>query len=183
MDSEIRIHVVLGTRDRARGSEAGKGRQQMEHLHRLVITVGSKGSAPLGRVQGPVPGSRVEGEEAGAFISRCRLSMRGCLPCVAWRVPVTRESHQVFFNGGADDPCRWKGHSKGGYRQGVHSVCSGGPRWEVPSSVMLGRVRTLASSVTNGCLLEPLSSAESTPPNTGETHAFAGGWGLHPPDL
>ena len=97
MDSEIRIHVVLGTRDRARGSEAGKGRLQMEHLHRLVITVGSKGSAPLGRVQGPVPGSRVEGEEAGAFISRCRLSMRGCLPCVAWRVPVTRESHQVFL--------------------------------------------------------------------------------------
>ena len=72
---------------------------------------------------------------------------------------------------------------KGGYRQGNHSMCSGGQRWEVPSSVTLGRVRLLASSVTNGCLLEPPPSAERTPPNTGETHAFAGGWGLRPPDL
>ena len=110
VDLETRIHVVLGTRDRARGSESGKGRQQTEHLHRLVITVGSKGSAPLGRVRNPVSGSRVEGEEAGAFMSHCWWSMGGCLLCMAWRAPATRESRQTksFFNGGADDWCRWK---------------------------------------------------------------------------
>lgn len=62
--TQTRIHVVPGTRDRARGSEAGQGGQQAERLHRLATTVGSKGSAPLGRVRGPVSGSRVEGEGA-----------------------------------------------------------------------------------------------------------------------
>ena len=110
VDSETRIQVVPGTWDRARGSEAGQGGQQAEHLHRLVTTVGSKGSAPLGRVRGPVSGSRVEGEGAGAFMSHCWWLMGGCLPCVAWRAPVTRESLQTksFFNGGADGRCRWK---------------------------------------------------------------------------
>lgn len=154
----------------------------MEHLHRLVITVGSKGSAPPGRVRGPVPGSRVEGEEAGAFISCCWLSMGGCLPCVAWRAPVTRESCQVFLTevlmthvDGSD------------IAKGVQAGCPQRVFWRTKvGSAILGHAGE-SENLGLFChkwvpLRAPVLSREYSP-KYWRTHAFAGGWGLHPPDL